>query len=200
MTPALEAMGTLARTGAQLERRAFLRLTGTLAVAGLLPSGCAGVPDQWAPGAGAPLAVLSPRSYATFSAAAARMVGPTGAALIAARRVDAGRFADAFLARTPSLAAVLGTAMLVLEFGVWPLVAKVQPFTALSGPQQDGVLLDLMHSRLSLKRQLFTGVRSLAMLAFYSSPESRAVSGYLQPLGPGAVDIGAAMIGPEEPW
>jgi len=200
MTPALEAAGALARTGAELERRTFLRLAGSLAVAGLLPSGCGGVPDRWAPGDGAPLTVLSPRAYATFSAAAARLVGPTAASLIVARRVDVGRFADAFLARTRSLAAPLGQALLVLELGVWPLVAKLRPFTSLSEPAQDAVLADLMRSRLALKRQLFTGVRSLAMLAFYSSPESRAVSGYPGPFGSAAVPIGAAMIGPDETW
>ena len=200
MTPTLEAMGTLARAGAGLERRAFLKLAGSLAVAGLVPSGCGGVPDRWAPPDGVPLAVLSPRAYATFTAAAARLVGPTGGALIAERRVDAGRFADAFLARTPDLAAPLGQALVVLEFAVWPVLPKVRPFTALSEPAQDAVLDELMRSRLSLKRQIFAGVRSLAMLAFYSAPESRAVSGYPGPFGSAAVPIGAAMIGPDDPW
>jgi hypothetical protein len=169
-------------------------------VAGLVPSGCGGVPERWKLHGGASLAVLSPHAYATFNAAAARLVGPTGGTLIVTRRVDAGRFADALLTRTPSLAAPLAQALVVLEFGVWPVVPKVRPFTALSEPAQDAVLDDLMRSRLSLKRQIFAGVRSLAMLAFYSAPESRRVSGYPGPFGTPALPIGAALIGPGDPW
>jgi len=200
VTPTLEAVGTLARTGAALERRAFLRLAGALAAAGLLPSGCRGVPERWAPGPGTDLAVLSPRGYATCTAAASRLVGPEGAALIERRSVDVGRFVDAFLARTPTVAAPMAQALAVLEFGVWPLLRKGWPFTSLDGRAQDVVLDDLMRSRLEVKRQLFAGVRSLAMLAFYSAPESRAVSGYPGPFGSDAVPIGAAMIGPHDLW
>ena len=200
MTPTLEAMGTLARTGAALERRAFLRVLGSLAAAGMLPSGCGGVPERWAPDPERGLTVLSPRGYATFTAATARLVGPTGGALIERRGVDVGRTADGFLARAPSLAGPFAQALLVLEFGVWPLVAKARPFTALGGPAQDVVLDDLMRSRFDLKRQVFAGVRSLAMLAFYSTPASRVVSGYPGPFGSEAVPIGVAMIGPDGVW
>jgi hypothetical protein len=200
MTPTLEAMGVLARTGAALERRTFLRVAGALAAASVLPIGCGGVPERWAPGAGAPLAVLSPRGYATFTAAAARLVGPTGSALIAQRAVDVGRTADGFLVRAPSLAGPFAQALLVLEFAVWPLVPKARPFTALGGPAQDGVLDALMRSRFDLARQVFAGVRSLAMLAFYSAPASRAVSGYPGPFGSAQIPIGAAMIGPGGVW
>lgn len=195
MTPTLEAMGTLAVRGAALERRAFLRLAGSLAAAGLVPSGCAGVPDALAPPPATALAVLTPRAYATFTAAAMRLVGPTGGGLIAARTVDVGRTADALLARTPALAGPLAQALAVLEFGVWPLLAKVRPFTALDGVAQDAVLDDLVRSRLDLKRQLVGGVRSLALLVFYGDPASRAVSGYPGPFGSAAVPIGAAMVG-----
>lgn len=195
MTPALEAMGTLAVRGAALERRAFLRLAGSLAAAGLVPSGCTGVPEALAPPPATPLAVLTPRAYATFTAAAMRLVGPTGGALIAERTVDVGRTADVLLARTPALAGPLAQALAVLEFGVWPLVAKVRPFTALDGAGQDAVLDDLVRSRLDLKRQLVGGVRSLALLAFYGDPASRVVSGYPGPFGSEAVPIGAAMVG-----
>lgn len=200
MTPLLEAMAMLARTGATLERRAFLRVLGTAAVAGLVPSGCRGVPERLVPDPNRPLAVLTPRGYATFTAAAARLTGPAGGELIARRTIDVGRAADRFLAGAPTLAAPLGQALLVLEFGVWPVVAKVRPFTALDGTAQDAVLDDLMRSRLDLKRQIFGGVRSLAMLAFYGTPESRAVSGYPGPFGSERVPIGAAMVGVAEEW
>jgi hypothetical protein len=200
MTPTLEAMGALARTGAALERRTFLRLLGSLAAVGMLPSGCGGVPEHWAPDPEAGLTVLTPRGYATFTAAAARLVGPTGGILIERRTVDVGRVADGILVRAPALAGPFAQALLVLEFGVWPLVPKVRRFTVLDGPEQDGVLDDLMRSRFDLKRQLFAGVRSLAMLTFYGAPASRTVSGYPGPFGSEAVPIGAAMIGPDGVW
>ncbi|HWP65399.1 MAG TPA: hypothetical protein VNO26_05750, partial [Candidatus Limnocylindria bacterium] len=159
-----------------------------------------GVPEQWAPPPGVPLAALSPRAYATFTAAAARIVGPTGGRAIAERTIDVGRFLDGFLARSPSFATPITQALAVLEFGVWPLLAKLRPFTALGGAAQDAVLDDLMRSRLDVKRQLFAGVRSLALLAFYGTPESRSVSGYPGPFGSAAVPIGLAMIGPDDVW
>src|SRR5258705_3475221 len=125
------ASAELVRAGTDLGRRRFLRALGVVGVTGWLPAGCAGVPSGLAPPAGAPLAVLSPRTYAVMTAAAMRLVGPRGAALVADRTVDVGLLADAWLARTPAIAAPLGQALLLLEFGVWPLIGKVRPFTAL---------------------------------------------------------------------
>jgi len=198
MMPHLEASAHVARSVATLERRTFLRLLGAAATAGLLPSGCAGVPERWAPSTGTPLAVLTPRGYATFTAAAARLVGPTGGAMIERRAIDVGRVADAVLVRSPTLAGPFAQALVALEFGVWPLVAKWRPFTALDGAAQDAVLDDLMRSRLDLKRQMFAGVRSLALLAFYGTKESAAVSGYPGPFGSARVAIGAAMVGGDD--
>jgi hypothetical protein len=183
----------LALAARRLDRRAFLRAAGMAAAAGLLPSGCGEVPDVYAPGRGDALAMLRPRDYATLTAAAMRLVGPDGAELIRSRTIDVGRLADGFLARSPTLAGPLGQALVVLEFGVWPLVAKVRPFTSLPPASQDAVLADLVASRLALKRALFGGVRSLALSAFYASPAARGLSGYPGPFGLGAVTIADAM-------
>jgi hypothetical protein len=137
--------------------------------------------------------VLGPRTYAVFTAATARVVGPPGAVLVADRRVDVGRVADGWLARTPALATPLVQALWVLELGIPPLVDKLRPFTALTATAQDQVLQGLMTSRFALKRQLFSGVRSLAMLAFYSTPESRVLTGYPGPFGSDTVTIADAM-------
>ena len=185
MTPAADLHG--------LERRTVLRLLGVVAAAGVLPAGCAGVPDSLAPGDGAALGTLSARNYAVFTAAALRIVGPSGAPLISTRAVDVGRLADAWLARTPVLAAPVGQALTLLEFGTWPLLGKVRPFTALDDAGRDRVLADCMTSGLELKRSVFRGVRSLVLLAFYGHPASRSATGYPGPFGSAAVTIADAM-------
>jgi hypothetical protein len=177
-----------------LDRRAFLRLAAIATAGGLLPSGCSGVPPELAPSADVQLAVLGPRAYATFTAIALRIVGPGGAELIARREIDVGAAADAWLARTPALATPLTQALAVLEFGVWPLVRKMRPFTALDGSAQDRVLDDLMRSRFDLKAALFQGLRALSLLSFYSSPASRKLTGYPGPFGNDTVAIAAGLV------
>jgi hypothetical protein len=156
-----------------LDRRAFLRLAGLAAASGLLPAGCGSAPAPLLPPPGLALRFLTPRTWAVFTAASARIVGPAGAERIAARRLEPGARAEAFLASAPSLASTLRQALLVLEFGIPPLLAKLRPFTALAPAGQDAILRELMDSRLETKRLLFGGVRSLALLACYGDPVSR---------------------------
>lgn len=156
-----------------LDRRAFLRLAGLAAASGLLPAGCGSAPAPLLPPPGLELRFLTPRTWAVFTAASARLVGPAGAERIAARRLEPGARAEAFLASAPSLTGSLRQALLVLEFGIPPLLAKLRPFTALAPAGQDAILRELMDSRLAIKRLLFGGVRSLALLACYGDPASR---------------------------
>jgi hypothetical protein len=177
---------------AALDRRAFLRLAGLAAAAGLLPSGCGGAPPDLAPPADLRLRFLTPRTYAVFTAASARIVGPAGAQRIAERRLAPGARAEAFLASAPTLAPTLRQALLALEFGVPPLLGKLRPFTALAGDAQDAILRELMESRYETKRLLFAGVRSLALLACYGDEISREWIDY-PPANPRAgADIEAA--------
>lgn len=158
---------------AALDRRTFLRLAGLAAAAGLLPAGCGDLPPPLAPPTDLKLRFLTPRTYAVFTAATARIVGPAGAQRIAAGRLAPGARAEDFLASAPSLAPTLRQALLVLEFAVPPVLAKLRPFTALAGEAQDAILSELMLSSLATKRLLFGGVRSLALLACYGDPISR---------------------------
>jgi hypothetical protein len=183
----------LRQAGLALGRRRFLCAAGVLAGAGLVPTGCGGVSGSLAPPPTAALQVLSPRTYAVFTAAAMRIIGTRGARLVADRTVDVGVLADAWLVRTPALAGPLGQALLVLEFGVWPFFAKLRPFTALEAPAQDAVLVECMTARRELKRSIFRGVRSLALLTFYGSPATRPLTGFPGPFGSGAVTIADAM-------
>ncbi|MCZ6464580.1 MAG: hypothetical protein O7A09_09605 [Proteobacteria bacterium] len=175
-----------------LDRRGFLRLAGSAAAAGLLPLGCGDAPEALHPPADLALRQLSPSGYATFTAAAMRLVGPAGAERIRTRRIDAARAADAWLDREPALSGPLSQALLLLEYGVPPLVAKWRRFTALDGAAQDAVLDDLMRSRLDIKRDVFKGLRSVALLAFYADPASESLTGYPGPFG-GSGGIEAAM-------
>jgi hypothetical protein len=176
-----------------LDRRTVLRLFGAAAAMGALPAGCGGVPAPLVPGDGPALQVLSPRGYAVLTAAALRIVGPAGAPLVAARTIDVGRLGDAWLARTPALAAPMGQALLLLEFGTWPLLGKVRPFTALDDPGRDRILAECMTSGLELKRSVFRGIRSLVLLTFYGQEASRPLTGYPGPFGTETVTIADAM-------
>jgi hypothetical protein len=159
----------------------------------VLPSGCAGVPPELLPPASATITVLTPRTYAVFTAAAARIVGPRGAALVADRTVDVGSLADVWLGRTPAVAGPLARALLLLEFGVWPLLGKARAFTALPGDARDRVLAECMTSRLETKRAVFRGIRALVMLTFYGAPATRPLTGFPGPFGTGSVTIADAM-------
>ena len=179
----------LQRAAAVLDRRAFLKVAGVAAAAGLLPAGCGGVPALLAPPPDLRLAALSPRAYATVNAVGARIVGPQGAALIERRTVDVGALADQLLAGNPVLASLLSQGLAVLEFGVWPLVAKFRPFTSLSAEARDRVLADLAGSHFETKRELFGAVRALVFSTFYGAPATRLLSGYPGPFGFGRVTI-----------
>lgn len=176
---------------ARLDRRAFLRLAGLATAAGVLPVGCGALPPALAPPPGLPLAVLSPRAYATFQAFALRLVGPACGALIVERRIDPAAAADAWIARLPALAGALGQGLAVLEWAVWPLLPKLAPFTSLAPDAQDRVLENLLRSRVALKRDLYRGLKSLATLTVYTQPAVRSRLGHPGPFS--AEGIRAAM-------
>ncbi|UCE87596.1 MAG: hypothetical protein JSU66_07760 [Deltaproteobacteria bacterium] len=185
--------GALEAVRLDLDRRAFLRLFGSAAALGLLPSGCAPDRDLLGPLANAAPRALTPRGYAVLNAAALRIVGPRGAAAIRARQIDPARRVDAILERAPEVARVFGQALLLLEFGVFPLLGKLRPFTALDGPAQDAVLRELVQSRFETKRAIFGALKSFATLGFYGSPRSDALTGYPGPFGSERVPIDRAM-------
>ena len=178
---------------AALDRRGFLRVAGLAAAAGLLPTGCADPPEGLAPPPDLALRHLTPRSYAVLTAATARVAGPQGAALIARGLLQPGRAGERFLQDSPDLAAPLGQALLVLEFGVWPLLGKVRTFTGLDDAGRDAVLRELMTSRLELKRLAFNGIRSVSLLCFYGSLAEQRPPGFRLGAIPEDATIAAAM-------
>lgn len=162
----------------ELDRRAFLRLLGASAAAGVLPLGC----------------LSTQRRAAVLHAAVRRMVGPHGAALIDAGAIDPGAAAESWLGRLGPIADPIDGALLALEYGVWPLVPKLRPFSTLDAAAQDAVLANLLHSRWSVKRQIFGGVKSLACLVYYGHPAAHAGIGYPGPFG----DVSLGLVDADE--
>jgi hypothetical protein len=176
-----------------LDRRGFLVRAGLAGAAACLPAGCGDPPPGAGPPAGVSLQFLSPRGYAVLNAAAERIAGPTGAALVRDRRVDPAATAERFLAGAPALVTPLGHALLVLEFATWPFVSKLRPFTALGPGARDAVLAELMRSRLQLGRAVFGGVRSVAVLGLYAGLAEARLPGVELGRIPEAATIADAM-------
>jgi hypothetical protein len=165
-----------------------------VAATSLLPSGCGAVPSHLAPAPERPLAVLSPRGYAAFQAFSMRLVGPVLAEEIRIRTIDPASVADAWVARQPALGEALGQALVVLEWGVRPVLPKWRPFTALPGDRQDDVLASVATSRLDLLRDLYRSLKSLATLAVYTHPAARRSLG-----DPGPFDAAGIALAMREP-
>jgi len=193
--PARDAEAALAA----LDRRAFLRLAGALAAAGLLPAGCGGVPPALAPPPGRALRALSPRGYATFQAFAMRLAGPRVAAAVEARVLDPAGAADAWVARLPALGTALGQGLALLEWGVWPVLPKLGTFTGLAPEEQDRVIGNLQQSRFDVKRDLYRGLKSLATLVVYAAPATRPLVGFPGPFDAAGIAIAMSDLEEEPP-
>ena len=176
-----------------LDRRGFLARAGLAAAAACLPAGCSGPPAGGGPPAGLALRALSPRGYAVLNAAAERIAGPSGAALVRDRRIDPAARAERFLAGAPELATPLGRALLVLEFGIWPLTGRWRPFTALDDAGRDAVLAELRDSRFEVGRAVFAGVRGVAVLGFYAAVGEARPAGFEPGRIPETASIADAM-------
>ena len=173
--PTLPASQEAAEAFASLDRRTFLRLAGVVLGSALLPTGCGGLPAELTPRADRPLAMLTPRGYASFQAFAMRFAGPRVRSGIAAGKLDPAAAADAWIARQPALGAALGQGLALLEWGVWPILPKWRPFSALDGRGQDHVLADLAASSWAWKRDLYRGLGSLASVVVFGDPALRAL-------------------------
>lgn len=177
---------------APLDRRTFLRLAGFVVGYGLLPTGCGGLPSALIPPADRPLAMLTPRGYATFQAFAMQLAGPRVAAGIADGTLAPASAADAWIARQPALGAALGQGLALLEWGVWPLLPKWRPFSALTERGRDRVLADLASSSWGWKRDLYRGLKSLASVVLYTDPSVRGLLALPAPFDAQGVQLAMA--------
>jgi hypothetical protein len=123
-----------------------------------------------------------------------RLVGPVLSEEIRIRTIDPASVADAWVARQPALGEALGQALVVLEWGVRPVLPKWRPFTALPGDRQDDVLASVATSRLDLLRDLYRSLKSLATLAVYTHPAARRSLG-----DPGPFDAAGIALAMREP-
>jgi len=178
---------------ARLDRRRFLSLGIAATGATLLPAGCGGVPDSLRPRADVALRQLSPRGYATCTAADQRLTGPAAAAAIARPEIDVGTAVDRWVDREPGLAGAVTMALTALEWGIPPWVPKWRPFTGQSERDQDRILAALMEARLDVSRDIFRGIRSLVFVAVYSDPKGVRLTHFPGPFGSAEVGIADAM-------
>jgi len=76
---------------------------------------------------------------------------------------------------------------------------RTQPFTRLTGDEQDVVIAEWARSRVTLRRTGYLALRTLVMAAYWSQPESWRAAGYAGP-PPGVFDPNAPRwMGGDEP-
>lgn len=167
-------------------RRGFLRqvrLAGTTAalasVATLRALPARGAAPDPAPGPG----FFSPWERELFTQIAERMADtglPEAPALRATRAVAVVERAVEGL--DPAVSGQLPLALRLFEYG--PIVFDATPcrFSRMTPGQKDASLRAWMTSRLALRRQAWLAFRNLALLGYYSQPETWPLLGYRGPL------------------
>ncbi len=82
----------------------------------------------------------------------------------------------------PALTSVLPTALRLFEWGPLLFDFRLARFTRLDDAGKDASLQGWMTSRLAARRQGFLAIRNLALLGYYSQPETWPLIGYAGPL------------------
>jgi hypothetical protein len=137
--------------------------------------------DEAAPSEG--LLLLSEHEYSVIDAVAHRMIGKAAGF----PDVDEVRVAfrlDRLLARTDNTTQMEIRQLLNLfenAFTSFIFGWRTKPFTALSGEEQDRVLLEWRNSRIDLRRTGFIALRTLVMAAYYADPRTWLAVGYSGP-------------------
>jgi len=168
----------------EVSRRAFLsgglRAAGALALLPGLSLACGAADAARAP---AGLRVLTPAQWTVLDAVADAIVPPGGAFELGARGVDLATRIDGFLAsESRALLAGLGSALLLVE-RVSPLLAgRLTPFSQQDEAGRTACLEALGASRVSTLREVFGGMKTLCLFAFYAADASWPALGYDGPL------------------
>jgi hypothetical protein len=176
----------------RFDRRAFIQRGlvggGVLVLAGALPLALRSTMRR---SPSAPLRLLSEDEFSVLAAAIARLVPgegagagwPTAASLRCAEKID-GVLALAH----PDIGSDFKRLLRLFESGlVGAVVAgSPRPFTRASTSDQDARLEAWRRSRFELLRSGYQALKRLAHAAYYASPETYALVGYL---GPPAVPV-----------
>jgi hypothetical protein len=163
----------------RLDRRGFLRTaaggTAAIAVASLLPAGCAPAYPERASD-GAPLQALSPKEYAVARAAAeALLVGVPVAADAVATAIDRELAVAGEPMRTD-----MKTVLRLMEHGT-ALSFRRRRFTALPPADRREVLGDWATSRFNLRRAAFGALRGFVVYFAYVDDATRSLTGFPGP-------------------
>ena len=168
----------------RLTRRGFLRLGGaTAALVGITQ-----------------IRVIPPAAYAAaattttarfFDAQDTEILTQLVERLVATGEPDAPAIRDTRTIATidalcrgldPALTSILPTALRLFEWGPLLFDFRLSRFTRLDNDEKDASLRGWMTSRLPARRQGFLAVRNLALLGYYSQPETWPLIGYAGPL------------------
>jgi hypothetical protein len=124
-----------------------------------------------------PPAKLSPGSQRILRALAAALAPSSDAS---SRSQDcAVEFVSTMLPYMATLSRwLLPLGLLFFELGTWLFFFSWRPFSRLPLARQRLYARSWMHSRLAMRRQLFLGLRSLALIGYYDQPEVYRDLGY----------------------
>jgi hypothetical protein len=162
-------------------RRGFLRLAGTsaaltvLAQARALPVPAAAEPPRQR--------FFDARETEILTQVVERMVDTGEPDAPAVRETRAVATIDAFCRRLdPEISGPLPLALRLFEYGPIVFDLSFSRFSRMSDAQKDASLEAWMTSRLGLRRMAFLALRNLALLGYYTQPESWPLIGYQGPL------------------
>lgn len=172
-----------------LARRDFLRRaaggTAALALAGWLPSGCAGYQELVPAARRANLLFFDEKEFAIFQAVARRIV-PDEHGWPSVDEVGVAALIDEELAlwrNEPALSPVLDDLKLLLrlvEHGTW-LDGHASRFTRLAPEAQDDVLASWDGSAIEVRQVGFQALKNLVMFAYYDDERTFAKLSYAGP-------------------
>jgi hypothetical protein len=156
-------------------RRTFIKALAFFAVAahGVSSSPVAAYPDL--PGR---LRFLTPMTYAIISAFAHRILPPGGAFPEGALSLDVVQYFDAVIAAEPyEIQQDIKRGLILLEFGPY-LQLKFRRFTRMTPAQKDAYLKTWEQSDTTLQRGVFSVLKKLCCLGFFSSEKIFSRIGY----------------------
>jgi hypothetical protein len=131
------------------------------------------------------LTLLSPKEYLILSAICRRLLAPDERGAPSPDELEVALTIDRYLAGLPpELASDVRSLLHLLEHT--PLFFHLLPsrFTHLAPERQDAVLAGWETSLITLKRQGFQALKSLAMIGYYGDPRSFAVLDFTGPMLP----------------